>query len=122
MRRLIAIGLVFSLTGSAAESVLGELRDGTVHHESVAKAAIHHAESVRAEHGHEDGRLAPGGHHSSRHEHGTATDHCTHLHALGMVTTYQLAFHAHSPSEQVTSQPVVLTSQSQNPDFLPPKA
>ncbi|MEW5926043.1 MAG: hypothetical protein AB1941_01015 [Gemmatimonadota bacterium] len=86
MRRLLALLLLLLTAGSALESVLGELRDGEVHHESGALAALHGVDA-RGDHGHEDGSL-PGNHrHSRGHEHGTNSDHCTHQHGTAMLVT-----------------------------------
>lgn len=92
LRRLIAFVMLFALTFSATESVLGELRDGEVHHESSATAAAHglHASG---EHGHEDGpspgHPADSGHrHGPGHHHGTGADHCTHQHGIPLPASF----------------------------------
>ena len=60
---------------------MGLLRDGSVHHESSAAAAVHH-ETSRGDHGHEDS--GTGAKHGSGHQHGTSSDHCTHAHGVGL--------------------------------------
>lgn len=73
-RRLIAAFMLFAVTLSSAEVVLGELRDGEVHHESMAEAAAHdHGRDGEGEHEH-------GSPHGPEHQHGTSGDHCTHQH------------------------------------------
>lgn len=41
-RRLLGVSLALALAASGAEALSGELRDGDVHHEDLAKAAAHH--------------------------------------------------------------------------------
>ena len=86
MRRLLTLLLLLLTAASALESVLGELRDGTVHHESSATAAFH-ALDAQGDHGHEDGSLPADHRHSRGHEHGTGSDHCTHQHGTAMLVT-----------------------------------
>ena len=66
--------MLFALTFSRAETVLGLLRDGAVHHETLAAAAVHSSSST-GDHGHEDDDP-----HGPEHQHGTPSDHCTHQH------------------------------------------
>lgn len=73
-RRLAAVLMLLAVTFSSAETVIGELRDGEVHHESTVEAAAH-AHGSHNEHGHEDGSS-----HGPDHQHGTSSDHCTHQH------------------------------------------
>jgi hypothetical protein len=79
IRRLIALLMLFSITYSSAESVIGVLRDGEVHHESMAAATLH-ASHDHDSHGHEDGSSP-----DSEHEHGTQADHCSHHHGTVLV-------------------------------------
>jgi hypothetical protein len=85
----MAITLFLAIGGSSTESVAGQLRDGAVHHESATAATRHYdGAQARGVHGHEDS-AAPGAHqHGTRHEHGTSADHCTHVHGLGLVTSF----------------------------------
>lgn len=85
IRRLVAVLALVATSNSATESVLGALRDGAVHHESGAAAAIHRAARADGRHGHED--LAPRPDHQQTHQHGTAADHCTHQHGTAMIVT-----------------------------------
>jgi hypothetical protein len=97
--RLVAAISIFAVLTSTGESLVGELRDGEVHHESVAKAMSHHdSMGLRSDHGHEDGGAA-GHRHGSNHEHGTNADHCTHVHAAGLIATFSWAF-----DQRLTSQ------------------
>lgn len=83
-RRLIALLLLLVMTGSMVEPVVGVLRDGVVHHETAASAAVHAAQAA-GDHGHEEG--PPYDHqHGRHHQHGTGADHCTHQHGLAFVT------------------------------------
>lgn len=71
---------------TTAEAVVGEQRDGTVHHESAAEA-MEHTESAQGEHGHEDS-----GEHGPEHQHGTSVDHCTHTHSVSLPTQHEFGF------------------------------
>ncbi len=71
---------------TTAESVFGEVRDGTVHHESAIEA-MEHTERSQSEHGHEDASE-----HGPEHQHGTAVDHCTHTHSVSMPAQHQFGF------------------------------
>lgn len=76
LRRLLSLLVLTAVFAYGAESVLGALREGKVHHETGAVAALHGAQSP-GDHGHEDGGTH---HHGAGHEHGTSSDHCTHQH------------------------------------------
>lgn len=90
---LALLMLVGLLVGSNIEPIVGALRDGTVHHESLVAAGTHRAGTAAAEHGHEDGALAGGRHgHGAGHQHGTAVDHCTHAHGIGAPSFVRVEF------------------------------
>lgn len=73
-RRLIAAFMLLAVTLSSAEAVIGELRDGVVHHESLVEATAHdHGRDGEGSHEH-------GSPHGPDHQHGTSSDHCTHQH------------------------------------------
>jgi hypothetical protein len=78
-----ALTLVILLIGSIGEPAIGLLRDGVVHHESPSSAAAHRG-GASGYHGHEDLAAQPGHQHGAQHEHGTASDHCTHAHGVGL--------------------------------------
>lgn len=85
MRRLLALTLLTLISASSTEAVVGVIRDGAVHHENAAVAAVHAQESG-GDHGHED--TASGEHsHDEGHDHGTASDHCTHTHGAAVLTS-----------------------------------
>lgn len=73
-RRLVTSFVLLAVAFSSAEAVFGELRDGKVHHESRAEAALHD-HGPDGEHGHQYD--SP---HGPEHQHGTSSDHCTHQH------------------------------------------
>lgn len=112
MRRLLALVLLLLGAASSLESVVGELRDGAVHHESAATAAFH-APEARGDHGHEDGSL-PGNHrHSQGHEHGTGSDHCTHQHGTALLVE------RFDPLFFVTVQTAHAAGRARAPDGMP---
>lgn len=85
-RRLLrGVALLFLIAygASAAEAVVGAVRDGRVHHESSAAAAVHQT-THHGEHGHED--PGAGAEHDADHQHGTSGDHCTHAHGVSLPT------------------------------------
>lgn len=84
LRRLVALLALVLMVGSIAEPALGVLRDGAVHHETTASAAVHAGQSA-GDHGHEES--PPFDHqHGRHHQHGTGADHCTHQHGLALLT------------------------------------
>jgi len=95
--------------GSQLEPILGALRDGVVHHESVAQADMHRAADVFGDHGHEDGAARSSEHrHGAQHEHGSGTDHCTHAHGAGLPAAVEPAVDVMVSS--IESAPVHLPS------------
>lgn len=91
-RAILALVALFASGGFDTEQVVGEMRDGAIHHESVAEAAAH-AERTTGDHGHED----PGSErdeHGPGHSHGTTSDHCTHQHGTPVPCSFNfvLAF------------------------------
>lgn len=116
---LMLVGL---LVGSNLEPIVGALRDGVVHHESLVAAGAHQATTPGGEHGHEDGLLAGGRpSHGPGHQHGTAVDHCTHAHGVGAPSSVSVEFAgavvtvAPEPPAPVTSRLILTLSP-------PPKA
>ena len=86
LRPLMALALLASFATSSLEAVAGLVRDGEVHHESTATAAVHAVEST-GEHGHEGAQEGFGEEHGPDHEHGTGSDHCTHAHGNALAPT-----------------------------------
>lgn len=80
-RAITAALILFGYGATSVEVVLGELRDGEVHHES-ALAAAQHDVRAQGEHGHEE--PVADTEHGPDHQHGTAADHCTHTHSVSL--------------------------------------
>jgi len=120
LRRLLSVlALSGFLLAGVFEPAFGLLRDGQVHHETAASASTH--TSAAGEHGHEDGATQPGHPHAPSHQHGTSSDHCTHVHGIGLTSTQPLS----SSAVLVTiDQPFSWTATSAPPeaDCPPPKA
>lgn len=120
-RSLVALVLLAGYGISSAEVVLGELRDGEVHHESTATALDHtQGASAQGEHGHEDdGQEAE---HGPEHEHGTSADHCTHSHSASLPGD-QPAFSVIACTRTLPVPPAT-TRSDDTPDSLyrPPRA
>jgi hypothetical protein len=120
LKRLFAILLLFSVPALSAESVGGELRDGRVHHEPAANAALHAAWS-QGDHGHEDGGPLSH-HHGGGHLHGTGADHCTHQHGAGVP---HLAFAEPLPEREagvLPAEPAAPAALFLGAPFRPPRA
>lgn len=119
LRRLTSLLMLLTLTYSSAESVVGVLRDGDVHHESMARAATH-AMTSASEHVHASSE--EGAPDDSQHEHGTGADHCTHQHGAPLIapTISFVAFAVlqHTPP----SEPVTLIDRVTDPLKPPPQA
>lgn len=121
MRRIVALLMLVLSFGSMTESVAGVLRDGEVHHESVGAAAAHAARTA-GEHGHED--ATPSGNHDRHgpeHQHGTASDHCTHAHDVALPPSFAYDLPA-KEALLVYAEPVAHTGIRSHPLFRPPKA
>ena len=118
-RRWFALFLTFALTVSFVEPVLGELRDGEIHHESDAAAALHAAQAD-GEHGHEDAGT-PAHPHGGEHQHGTGTDHCTHQHGVAAPTTVGFALVPTTLIQHAT-HPQVRFRWTPSRLFQPPRA
>lgn len=105
-RRLVALFALVLSVGSFLEPALGLLRDGAIHHEGSAAALVHSAGG--GEHGHED-TGAPAGDHDQQgpHRHGTAADHCTHVHNLALVSSYTLQLVSGTARCEFDEQPFV---------------
>lgn len=88
MKKLVSLALLLTLFWANAESQFGVLRDGAVHHESVATAAVHHETlHLNGDHGHERASSPTDSNGTPAHPHGSSTDHCTHHHDTGVLTS-----------------------------------
>jgi hypothetical protein len=116
LHRVAAVLMLLTIVFSHAETAMGLLRDGTVHHETAA-AAAQHALNGQGEHGHEDG--AP---HGPNHEHGTSADHCTHQHGAQVnQRSPELAILEHTFSAGFLD-PLLLLDRLTEPFSPPPQA
>ncbi len=75
--------LAFMITST--EAVLGMVRDGAVHHETVGEAMAHTGPAESGQHGHAECDEPTSGTDDENHEHGTTSDHCTHVHTTGLL-------------------------------------
>ena len=92
LNRLLSFIFLLAFFAGQAEPYLGAARDGEVHHEDAIAALSHSAE--RGDHGHEDLRSRQH-EHGGDHQHGTGSDHCTHVHST---VAPQPSFALHLPS------------------------
>ncbi|MGH7568889.1 MAG: hypothetical protein ACREMW_09625 [Gemmatimonadales bacterium] len=121
LRRLIGIALFILTPASTLEAVVGVVRDGSVHHEGTAVAAEHQVMGTNGDHGHEDG-LPPWQHrHTPQHQHGTAADHCTHVHGVALTASYDLTLGT-PVLDQPQTEPPIHTDWSSRGEFHPPRA
>lgn len=87
VRKAISALAVAAVTIASFEALAGETRDGEIHHEDVAQAAVHHdALHLRGNHGYEDSGSPTDRSHGPEHRHGTSADHCTHVHGIGLTS------------------------------------
>ncbi len=89
IKRLTTALVIFAWTLMSVESVVGELRDGDVHHESASAAAQHRAVSAGGlghEHAEAPAEGGKGDEQDNNHRHGSSSDHCTHVHGVAMIT------------------------------------
>ena len=114
-RSFVALILLLGYGATTGETVLGELRDGAVHHESSLKAMAHN-QSGQGEHGHEDS-----GEHGSDHQHGTSVDHCTHTHSASLPAQHEFSLVV-LLSTEVHSVQVASSGTASRSLFHPPKA
>ena len=119
IRHAIALALLLGYSASTAEATVGVLRDGAVHHESEVAAVIHQ-EAHQGDHGHED--PGAGAEHGSDHRHGTSSDHCTHVHGIGLPSACALAEIVTRDEGTVESVPLTPAGTSLRSQFRPPKA
>jgi hypothetical protein len=117
-RRYLALVLMLAYGASAAEAVVGAVRDGSVHHESTVAAATHQADH-HGEHGHEDPGAQPD--HGSAHQHGTSGDHCTHTHGVSLPSACDFEVVTRIASAPEVS-PLLRTGTTHISHFRPPKA
>lgn len=101
VRSLMALVLLVSFATSSLEAVSGVVRDGEVHHETAATAAVHAMQSA-GEHGHESAQEGLDQEHGSDHQHGTGSDHCTHTHGTPL-TPSPTAFACVAPGVVITA-------------------
>ena len=118
-RRFLALVLLYATAVSLVEPALGELRDGEIHHESTA-AALAHAQFADGDHGHEDAGT-PAHEHGREHQHGTATDHCTHQHGPAAPAEGALPF-VFATAVHFETEPPVRIAWSPSLPFHPPRA
>ena len=121
LRVISLLSVCLLLTGSVLEPVVGALRDGEVHHESTVIANAHRLIDPDGTHGHEDAAESDESAPDSRdHEHGSATDHCTHVHGAAIGSTSALSFYGVIGSLECA--PVFITARGILPDLNhPPK-
>src|SRR5690606_29270301 len=115
LRRLFALFMLVMVTAAQAETVVGQLRDGAVHHESMAIAAVH-AANHHGEHGHEDS-VDQG----ADHEHGTPSDHCTHQHGSLFTSERPVLPVAYKFLPGDFPEPQVWIDRQLEPSFRPPQ-
>jgi hypothetical protein len=95
LRRFVALILLLVVSAFQAETGIGAMRDGDVHHESLVAAMSHQPSG--GFHGHEDAQVRDNGPDDPRspggpHHHGTTGDHCTHQHIAGLTAPFVISF------------------------------
>lgn len=118
VRRWLALGILLAYAASAAEAVVGVVRDGEVHHESTVAAAVHRAEH-QSEHGYQH---VDHGTHDADHGHDGSSDHCTHLHGVSVPAACSVEVSTGSRSVTVALATPSPTDRTPESDFRPPRA
>jgi len=118
-RTLIATLLLFGYVATSVEVVVGQLRDGEVHHESVVAAADHQAKAPGGEHGHEE--PVSDEEHGPDHQHGTSGDHCTHTHSVSLPAATPLLLLVHTERTERAHPRAISSGTFTVPPFHPPK-
>jgi hypothetical protein len=122
-RAFATAALLALFTGSHIEPVVGVLRDGQVHHNSVTMAVLHQHGAPSGERGCQDGAAGPQqSPRGPQHEHGTATDHCTHPHSVGIPMLVQLSVPLFRAARSGPERGGVLASVALGVLIPPPKA
>lgn len=120
VRASVAALLLMSFLASSFEAVAGLVRDGAVHHETVAEALSHSSDGT-GEHGHEAASEAPDEEHGPDHQHGAGADHCTHAHGTALAPAAVAALYAEVDVRATT--PASAPSDYRAPPlFHPPRA
>jgi hypothetical protein len=113
---------MLATSGSATESVLGLVRDGAIHHESVAAADAHRWAGAAVGHGHHDLVAPSQPRHDRQHQHGTPADHCAHQHGTAMIVAVVLGPVALQASSQPHADPFLRITPPTFDHFNPPRA
>lgn len=117
--RHIALLLLIAYATATAETVVGAVRDGAVHHESTI-AALVHQETHHGDHGPEDSGL--GAKHGPNHRHGTGADHCTHAHGVSLPTACAFEVPAGAVTETFEVPEPRPAGRAPDTDLRPPRA
>lgn len=120
-RRLVAGVLLLGVTASSFEAVAGLLRDGSVHHETVAQALAHPSQRT-GEHGHETASEAPDQDHGPDHQHGTGADHCVHAHSAALLSPKAVALADGEVGMPPIASLAIPSDHRAPPLFHPPRA
>lgn len=122
-QRLVSFLILLTLFWARAESGFGVLRDGAVHHEGVAAAAVHHELlHLRGDHGHERLSSPSDSHGLPGHSHGSPMDHCTHHHDPGVLTAPVACTDSVRTAPTVPGNPTIPVNQSLQVPTEPPRA
>lgn len=92
-RSVTSLVLLLAAIFSFVEPVVGQARDGEIHHRTGVVQQTDTSSTVDAHdpQGTRDGPAHPPG---PNHQHGTSADHCTHQHAAVLVPTFSFALPA----------------------------
>lgn len=118
-RSVTSLILLLAAIFSFVEPVLGQARDGEIHHRtSVQQMDASSSVDAHDPQGKKDGPAHPPG---PKHQHGTNADHCTHQHAAVLVPTFAFALPAQT-IEPVLLEPTRHFGRFPGRLFHPPRA
>lgn len=121
IHRVLAFAILIITPSSTVEGMVNLVRDGEAHHETASAAATHCDAGARGDHGHEDVPHSGEDAQNPQHQHGTAGDHCTHFHSIGMVAVMEWSFSAVSGAFALM-QTFSRSDRTTVADAPPPKA
>lgn len=111
MRRAMALLLLTSTFGLRTESIVGEVRDADVHHETTAEAWVH-SHDPHGAHAHDATAVGAdpsdqSDERGSDHEHGSGSDHCTHAHGAALPCNVSFSLFLNESSVELIAVPVL---------------
>lgn len=113
----MSLVLLMAAVVSFVEPVVGQMRDGEIHHRTEVRHAEQIVEAQDSQAPQDRSERRP----SRDHEHGTHVDHCTHQHSAALVPSLGFAL-LERTSELVLTEPSLHFGRPSGRLFHPPRA